>query len=129
MELKTTYDTISFMPLMRNTRNYMSLKNDSEMYELKKPATKKDTDIEKIKLREAARGFEAIFIKKLLSSMRSTMSEGNMFGNGVAGDIYGEIVDTAVAEELSKNSILGLADNMYRIMVKSIDAKANQIDE
>ena len=124
MELKSVNDTLTFMPLSGNTDKQIPMEKNTGTFEVNKSGTEKDIDIEKMKLRKAARGFEAIFIKKLMSSMRSTMSGGDMFGKGVAGSIYGDIIDTAVAEELSEKGILGLADNMYRIMVKSIEARA-----
>ena len=53
--------------------------------------------------------------------MRSTMSEGGMFGNGISGEVYADIVDNAVADIMSKRSALGIADDLYNSMVKSID--------
>lgn len=88
-----------------------------------------EVEAEKTRLRKAAEGFEAIFIRKLLSSMQSTLSEGSMFGSGSAGSIYSDIADAAVADTMASQSILGLADRLYVTMVKGIESKYNTPDE
>ena len=76
----------------------------------------------KLKLRKAAEGFEAIFIRQLMSTMRSTLPEGGMLGGGMAGDIYGDIINNAMSETMSKRSAFGLADVIYNRLVKSIES-------
>jgi Rod binding domain-containing protein len=68
----------------------------------------------KVKLRKAAEGFEAIFIRHILRIMRSSIQDGGMFGKGAAGEIYGDMMDNILAENMSKRSALGLADMLYR---------------
>jgi peptidoglycan hydrolase FlgJ len=75
----------------------------------------------KAKLKKSAQGFEAIFIRQLLSSMSSTLPDGGMMGTGMAGDIYGDIINNSLSETMSKKSVLGLADILYNRMVKTID--------
>ena len=87
--------------------------------------TGQSIDGEKAALKKAAQGFESIFIRKLMSSMRSTMSENSMFGSGVAGEVYGDIVDSAVADVMSKKSILGLSDMLYKTMVQKLESTDN----
>ena len=113
--------TATLMPITRHSRDFYLLENEHYTYGLKKSAREKNIDSEKARLRKAAQGFEAIFIRKLLSTMRSTMSEGGMFGNGISGEVYADIVDNAVADIMSKRSALGIADDLYNSMVKSID--------
>ena len=80
-----------------------------------------NVDAKKAKLRKAAEGFEAIFVRKLLSTMRTTMSENSMFGAGISGEIYGDIIDSAVADTMAEKNVLGFADMLYRSMVKSVE--------
>ena len=95
---------------------------------INKSTVKRDIQAEKAQLKKATRGFEAIFIRQLMSTMRSSMTEGSMFGEGVAGDIYGDMFDTSIAEVMSENSTLGLSDMMYRNMVKQIDEKEKALE-
>ena len=120
--MKINRDTATFMPLSGNMRKFHSLDNGNRSYALTK-STDKNIDVEKNKFRKAAQDFEAIFIRKLLSTMRSTMSEGSMYGSGVAGDVYGDIVENAVADIMSEKSVLGISDVLYRTMVKSVETK------
>ena len=80
-----------------------------------------DVDTRKDKLRRAAEGFEAIFARIMLKGMRTSMTEGDMFGSGISGEIFGDMMDGAIADRMASRSALGLADAMYRQLVKSID--------
>ena len=51
------------------------------------------------------------------------MGEG-MFGSGVAGEIYSDMMDTAVADKIAERGSLGLADMLYGQLVKRIDPSA-----
>ena len=84
-----------------------------------------DIDARKAKLRKAAQGFEAIFARQLLKSMRTGLTNGGMFGSGSVGEIYSDMMDNAIAEQISEHSGLGLADTIYRQMVKSIETGSN----
>jgi len=87
----------------------------------KKITENDDIEARKSKLRKAAKDFEAIFARQILKSMRSTLTDGGMFGNGSAGEIYSYIMDEAVAEAIAKRGDLGLADLIYNQMVKSVE--------
>jgi len=123
VNLKTTNDLTPktvFFPLHKEPEPFR-LENDKTTFSLGKTSQTSDIDAKKAKLRKAAEGFEAIFIRMLFSTMRTTMSEGSMFGSGTSGEIYGDIIDSAVADVLADKSALGLADMLYRSMEKSID--------
>ena len=77
----------------------------------------------KAKLRKAAEGFEAIFIRQILKSMRSTLTSGGMFGSGSVGEIYSDIMDNAISEKIAERGDMGLADIIYKQMVKSIESE------
>lgn len=111
--------------LSQPERTCVPLKTGSGIFAPGKSSVNKDTDAEKARLLKASQGFEAIFLRKLLSTMRSTMSENSMFGTGPAGEIYGDIIDYAVAEAMAKKSVLGLADQLYDTLVKRIEKTAD----
>ncbi len=78
-------------------------------------------EAKKTKLLKAAKDFEGILVKEILKSMRSTLTEGGMFGTGAAGEIYSDMMDDAIAQKVSARGDMGLAEIIYRKMVKSID--------
>lgn len=77
---------------------------------------------QKEKLREAAKDFEAIFVRQLLKNMRSTLMDGGMFGDGTAGEIYSDMMENALAEKISETGSLGLGEQLYRRLVTRIDS-------
>jgi len=79
----------------------------------------RDLDAEKIRLRKVAVSFEAIFIRQLLKTMRSTVPGGTMFGSGAAGEMYADIAEAAVADAMAKEERFGIADVLYRRLLKS----------
>jgi len=48
------------------------------------------------------------------------LSEG-MYGDGSSGEIYADMMDNAVAEQLSKKGVLGISDVIYRQLIKEGD--------
>jgi flagellar protein FlgJ len=70
---------------------------------------------EEERLREACQGFEAIFLHQMLKSMRaaSTSMEGELFKKSNAEKIFTDMLDQQYAENMSKNSVGGLADVLF----------------
>ena len=85
-----------------------------------------DLDRKKAELRDAARDFEAILIRQLLSAMSQTLS-GGLFGEGTAGDIYGDFMNAAIADNVAQRNDLGLADALYRSLVLRIDPSESNL--
>ena len=90
-----------------------------------KKVTNDDIEVKKAKLRKAAEGFEAIFTRLILKSMRTSFTNEGMFGTGSIGEIYSDMMDNAIAEKMSVRGELGLADANYKQMVKSIEFERN----
>ncbi|MEC9408169.1 MAG: glucosaminidase domain-containing protein [Pseudomonadota bacterium] len=63
-------------------------------------------------LREAALQFEALFTQMMLQSMRATEFGDDLSGHG--GAMYRDMMDQAVAKDISKAGGLGLADLMIQ---------------
>ena len=95
-----------------STASFKKIKNDIEF---------SGVEERKTKLRKTAESFEAIFIRQMLRSMRSSLLNGGMFGSGATGEIYSDIMDNAIAEKMAERSVLGLADLLYKRMIKNID--------
>jgi len=66
------------------------------------------------KLYEQALELESYFVKIMLTSMRNTVSKSSLSGdNGFAGKMYEDMLYDEYARDLTKNSNLGLADQVY----------------
>lgn len=83
---------------------------------------RKALDPEKDKaLKDACAGFEAIFLKEMIQSMRKTLPGDALFKESNATNIYKSMQDQNLAENLSKSrESLGIRDFLYRQLKKSL---------
>lgn len=72
---------------------------------------------ERAALEKAAKGFEAIFTRQLLQTMRNS-SMGESIDGSSAVDQFREMSDANMAEGLSKNGSLGIADMILKQLDK-----------
>lgn len=70
-------------------------------------------------LKDAAQGFESVFLSMLLKEMRQTLGPGSLFGNDKS-DIYGGMFDQFMAQHLSQGKGMGLA----QALLKQLEPKA-----
>jgi len=113
-----------FLSLNRNSvEKLYPLKKTDCLKEIKSNATE-PSDAEKAKVRKAADGVEAIFIRQLLSIMRKTVPDGSsLFGDGTEGEIFADMMDNAVSDKMSERRTFGVSDRLYKQMIKEIDIK------
>ena len=71
------------------------------------------SQVELEKLKKATDGFEAIFLKKLFSQMRSSVKE-TQFGQTFGKEIYNDMFDEAMANAAAKSKTLGMGDMLYQ---------------
>jgi flagellar protein FlgJ len=64
-------------------------------------------------LKDAAQGFESVFLSMLLKEMRQTLEPGSLFGND-SSDIYGGLFDQFMAQHLAQGQGMGLAKALMR---------------
>jgi Rod binding domain-containing protein len=64
-------------------------------------------------LQSAAQDFEAIFLHKMLESMRKTVPKSGLL-ESFSSDMYQSMFDEELANEMSQKGELGLADFMYK---------------
>lgn len=74
------------------------------------------------KLRKAAEGIEASFIKTLMEQMQKGSS---MFGKGAGSGIYQDFFNQAVAESMASKSQFGIADMIEKQMAPRLAAINN----
>jgi len=76
-------------------------------------------------LARACAEFEALFLQQLLRQMRATVPREAPDG-GSAGQLYGEMRDAEVARSLARGRGIGLADVLYRQMVRRLGDGAEE---
>lgn len=74
-------------------------------------AIKEDAD-----LRKASRDFEALFIHKMLQTMRKTIPENSLLDGGLVEDIYTDMLDQQIAQAASERESFGIASMIYEEM-------------
>ena len=59
-------------------------------------------------LKDAAQGFESVFLSMLLKEMRKTLEPGSLFGKD-SSDVYGGMFDQFMSQHLAQGKGMGLA--------------------
>ncbi|MDA3949598.1 MAG: rod-binding protein [Spirochaeta sp.] len=99
------------MSMTNSSANLAQLQLQNLRYELPQ-GTAED------QLRSVAEDFEAIFVKQMLESMRSTLNpEHRLVDTGMAGEMFEDMLYDEYAQTMSKSGGFGLADmivNQYR---------------
>jgi flagellar protein FlgJ len=111
----------SGIPLDRETGKAIPLQREQGLVPLNSNVGNHNVAADKAKLRKAAEGFEAIFFRQMLKTMRSTVPEGNMYGSGSTGEMYADMVESSLADAMSQQGRLGIANTLYNQMVRRID--------
>ncbi len=63
--------------------------------------------------KEAGQQLEAFFMRRMLAEMRATVGEG-MFSGGYSGEMFQDMLDEAMADEMSAAGGLGIAEMIQR---------------
>ncbi len=61
-------------------------------------------------IEKAAKDFEAIFLGYLVKSMRSTVTESSLWGDGRDMKLYRAMLDEQLATQMAENGGIGLAE-------------------
>jgi peptidoglycan hydrolase FlgJ len=80
------------------------------------------SDTNKAKLRETAEDFEAVFISQMLKPMFETIPTDSMMGGGPAESVYRGLMVDEMSKSLSKSGGIGIADSVYRELLKLQEA-------
>ena len=68
--------------------------------------------------REASEQFESMFLAQMLQHMSAGIKTDGPFGGGHSEGIYRSLLNEQYAEQMSKGSGIGIADAIYREMIK-----------
>lgn len=90
----------------------------SGLENIKKKAANPEKDKE---LKDACAGFEAIFMKEMIQSMRNTLPGDALFKESNATNIYKSMQDQHLAESLSKSQdSTGIKEFLYEQLKNSL---------
>lgn len=82
------------------------------------------------KLYDASVEFESVFVKMMLKEMKSTVHKSGLIEGGYAEEIFEDMLYDEYSKNLSANSSLGLAEQIYQSLssnlppVSKLNAKA-----
>jgi len=93
--------------------------------------TRDTLDQEKARLRQATEEFESFFIYEMLKTMRETIPEGGLAGegglaDGLGKDTYTSMFDMEIARRVKLGGHNSIADLLYESMEPLIDAEFEQ---
>jgi len=74
-------------------------------------------------LKEACKGFEAMFLSMMYKEMRATVPENTLFGESNGQKIFMDMRDNELMKNVAESGGLGLADLMYRQLSPQIRAQ------
>jgi Rod binding domain-containing protein len=78
--------------------------------------------------REVARQFEEVFLSQLFDQMSMGLKTDGVFGGGPGEGIYRSFLNNAIAQEVSRSGGLGIADAVYREILKLQEAKGHDTE-
>ena len=61
-------------------------------------------------IRQAAEGFESMFLQEMMKAMRKTIPESELDFDGPAAKVYQSMLDSEYSEQAAKTGGVGLAD-------------------
>ncbi|MGJ4748340.1 rod-binding protein [Leptospira sp. SA-E8] len=72
------------------------------------------------KLYDASSEFESIFVKMMLKEMKSTVHKSGLIDGGYAEEIFEDMLYDEYSKNLSANSSLGLAEQIYQSLSSNL---------
>lgn len=94
------------------------VKNNEFEKLLKKAYDQKDKE----KLKKACKDFEQIFLGIMYKQMRATVPKSSLIEGSFARETFEEMLDERIAQEAAKGQGIGLADVLYKSLVKDMEA-------
>lgn len=82
----------------------------------------------KVQAREAAEDFESVFIHQMMEFMWSGMETDGPFSGGHSEGVFRSMLNEQYAENISESGGIGIADNVYREILKMQEIDPNEYD-
>jgi len=96
---------------------------DEHLIKVQKGFKRKTPDQHRKELRDAAHELESMMVFQMLKTMRSSIPKSELFHGGHAEDVFRSMLDEEYALTVSRNGNLGLADQMYNELSRSLPQK------
>jgi Rod binding domain-containing protein len=81
---------------------------------------------QRAQLKKATQQFESMFVANLLKEVRKSMNTGaSLFGNSPQARMYADMMDEAVADQMSKTGALGFGSTLYKSLSKYLPTQAS----
>jgi len=74
--------------------------------------------------RRAAEDFESVFVNQLLESMSEGLKSEGPFTGGEGEKTYRSLLNDSIAKEIARHGGIGIADQVYREILKMQEAAA-----
>ena len=65
-------------------------------------------------LKQVCAEFEAVFLRHMLKTMRSSMAGGGIFGKSHQAEMYGSLMDEKIASDMAGKRGIGIGDFLFR---------------
>jgi len=82
---------------------------------------------EEKRLKEAAKGFEQVFMTQLMAEMHKTVEKSDLFGEGKEEEQFTGMLDQERAKAWSDSGGIGLASLIYEQMKSQLNAKTPEV--
>ena len=79
-------------------------------------------------LKEACKGFEAMFLSMMYKEMRATVPEDKLFGESNGQKIFQDMRDSELMKKVSDSGGVGLADMMYRQLSPQVKEQEKAVE-
>jgi len=78
------------------------------------------------RLWKASLKFEALFTQQMLATMQKSVPKSGLLPGGFAEDVHNAMFERTVAEAISKQGSIGIADSIYRQLSRSDMAQKSE---
>lgn len=103
-------NSLATQTAMKMKQEAQQLARQKEMF-LSRSKVGRDFDKE---LKNAANGFEELFVHKMLSSMREATTKAGLLSGGRGEEVFQDMLDQEYAKEITRSKALGMSDVIYR---------------
>ena len=76
---------------------------------------------------KAAKGFESLFIYRMLKEMRKTVPKSSLFGESFGIDIFTSMLDEKIANSIAETQTFGLSEMLIRHLEKKYDIEDKDV--
>lgn len=69
---------------------------------------------EQDKIHEVSRQFEALLVRQILKESRKSVIDSGLFGQSFSADLYHDMINEQLAEQISRTGTMGLAGQLEK---------------